>query len=298
MSSFLIHRVSERLLMNHIQAETIARPPRELRFKRRVRLGTSFRELWRARELVRALVERQLRARYKQALLGFAWALIPPVVMTVVLTFFVQRVVEIQTQGVPYALFTYVALLPWNFFSSSVTQASGSLLANKDLLNKMYCPREVFPLSSLVVAAVDMAAALLPLGILFVAYAFSPKLTALWFPVLFAVQVAFTLSVSLITSALVVYARDLRYAVPIVLQFGLFASPIAYGLEAIPRSLHPLYSAFNPMAPVIDGYRRTVLLGEPPAWDLLLVGALTALLLLVVGFFIFKRLEAGFADVA
>jgi ABC-type polysaccharide/polyol phosphate export permease len=284
--------------MSRIEVEAIASPPRELRFKRRVRLGASLRELWRARELVRALAERQLRARYKQALLGFAWAIIPPLIMMVVLNFFVQRVVDVQTRGIPYPLFSYVALLPWTFFSGSIGLASGSLIGNQDLLNKVHCPREVFPLAGVVTATADMTVALLPFGVLLVAYSFAPKITILFVPVLFAVQVAFTLAVALLLSALVVYVRDLRHALPIIIQLGLFATPIAYGIEEIPRSLRVVYSAFNPLAPVIDGYRRTVLLGEPPAWDLLLPGALTAFLLLAVAFLVFKRLETGFADVA
>jgi ABC-2 type transport system permease protein/lipopolysaccharide transport system permease protein len=284
--------------MSQIEVEAIASPAKELRYKRRVRLGASLQELWRARELVRALAERQLRARYKQALLGFAWAVIPPLIMMVVLSFFVQRVVDVQTRGIPYPLFSYVALLPWTFFAGSIGLASGSLIGNKDLLNKVHCPREVFPLASVVTATVDMAVALLPLGVLLAVYSFVPNITTLYVPVLFAVQVAFTLAVSLFLSALVVYVRDLRHALPIIIQLGLFATPIAYGIEEIPRSLRVWYSALNPLAPVIDGYRRTVLLGEPPAWDLLLPGTLSAFLLLAVAFFVFKRLETGFADVA
>jgi ABC-type polysaccharide/polyol phosphate export permease len=284
--------------MRNVDAGTIEGPPKDLRFKRKVRLGASIRELWGARELVRALAERQLRARYKQALLGVAWALIPPVLMTVVLSLFVQRVVQIQTHGVPYPLFSYVALLPWMFFSGAVSQASGSLLGNKDLLNKVHCPREVFPLAGIVTATVDMFVAMIVLVLLFARYTFLPKPTMVWVPVLFSVQVAFTLGVGLLISALVVYVRDLRHAIGIVLQLGLFATPIAYGIEEIPRSLLVTYSFLNPLAPVIDGYRRTVLFGEPPAWDLLLPGAITAFLLLAVAFLVFKRLETGFADVA
>lgn len=272
-------------------------PPRELRFKRRIRLGASVLELWRARELIRALAERQLRARYKQALLGVAWAVIPPVLLMVVMSLFVQRVADVQTDGIPYPLFSYVALIPWSFFSSSISQATGSLAGNTDLLNKVHFPREVFPVAGTATAGVDMVVALIPLGILFVAYSFLPKLTTVWVPLLLAVQVAFTLGVGLLMSALTVYVRDVRHALPLVIQFGLFATPIAYGMEQIPPSLRLPYSFLNPLAPVIDGYRRTVLLGEPPAWNLLLAGAITAFLLLAVAFFLFKRLEAGFADV-
>lgn len=284
--------------MDRIDAPAVERPPRQLRFKRRIGLGASIQELWRARELIRALVERQLRARYKQALLGVAWAIIPPLVLTVAMSLFVQRVVSIDTRGTPYPLFAYVALIPWSFFSSSITQASVSLAGNTDLLDKVHFPREVFPVAGVITATVDMMIALLPLAILFVAYSFVPQVTALWFPVLFAVQAAFTLGFALLISALTVYVRDVRHALPLLIQFGLFVTPIAYGMEQIPASRRVLYSALNPLAPVIDGYRRTVLFGQPPDWNLLLPGALTAILLLVVSLFVFKRLEGGFADVA
>ena len=277
--------------------EIPAAPPADLRFRRRVRLGAMLRDLWRARELVRALAERQLRARYKQAVLGFAWALIPPVVLMVVLSVFVQRVVDVPTGGVPYPLFSYVALVPWTFFATSVTAASASILTSMELINKIYAPREVFPLASIVTSGVDALVGLLALVLLFIIYTFVPAPTSIWVPVLVLVQLAFTVGVCLALSALVVFLRDLRHAVPVIVQLGLFATPIAYGMDQIPPSLRLPYSILNPLAPIIDGYRRTVLLGKPPQFELLLAGAVTSFALLAVGFIVFKRLEAGFADV-
>ena len=277
--------------------EIPAAPPADLRFRRRVRLAAMLKDLWRARELVRALAERQLRARYKQAVLGFAWALIPPVVLMVVLSVFVQRVVDVPTGGVPYPLFSYVALVPWTFFATAVTAASASILTSMELINKIYAPREVFPLASIVTSGVDAIVGLLALVLLFIVYTFVPAPTSIWVPVLVLVQLAFTVGVCLALSALVVFLRDLRHAVPVIVQLGLFATPIAYGMDQIPPSLRLPYSILNPLAPVIDGYRRTVLLGEPPQFGLLLAGAVTSFALLAVGFIVFKRLEAGFADV-
>jgi ABC-type polysaccharide/polyol phosphate export permease len=282
----------------NLSAEIPSSPPADLRFRRPVRPLAAVRELWQARELLRALVERQLRSRYKQAFLGFAWALIPPVTMMLVLSLFVQRAVRIETQGVPYPLFSYVALLAWNFFANAVSGATGSLLGNIALLNKVYCPREVFPLSSTVTAAVDATIGLSVLAVLFVVHTFVPKETVIWVPVLLAVLVAFTLGVGLIMSSLVVYLRDLRHVLPMIIQLGLLATPIAYGMNKIPPNLRVPYSAVNPLAPVIDGLRRTMLLGQQPAWDLLAAGATTSFLLLGVGFILFKKLETGFTDVA
>ena len=135
-------------------------PPAELRFRRRIRVGASLRELWLSRELIRSLAERDLRARYNQAFLGFAWAILTPVALMVVFTVFFQGVAKIDTGGVPYALFAYVGLVPWTFFSTSVSQGGQSLLTNTNVLTKVYCPREVFPLASVVVAAVDAVIAL------------------------------------------------------------------------------------------------------------------------------------------
>jgi ABC-type polysaccharide/polyol phosphate export permease len=273
-------------------------PPPEIRFRYRLRLGRSLRELWRSRELVRSLAERELRARYKQAVLGFAWAILTPVALMLVFTVFFQGVADVDTGGAPYALFAYLGLLPWTFFSISMNQGGQSLIQNISLLNKVYCPREVFPLASVAVAATDTAVALLPLGILFATLGFAPKATSAWVPVLLAIQVAFTVGLTLIISAVVTYLRDLRHALPVFLQLGLFATPVAYGIDVVPRAYRVLYAALNPLAPVIDGYRRTVLHGLPPDWHLLLPGAITAVAVLVAGYLVFKRLEKGFADVA
>jgi ABC-type polysaccharide/polyol phosphate export permease len=281
-----------------LYTELPSSPPAELRFRRAIQPFAALRELWQARELVRALVERQLRARYKQALLGFAWALIPSVVMMLVLTFFVSKAVTIQTGGIPYPLFSFVALLAWSFFASSISGASGALLGNIALLNKVYCPREVFPVSTTITAGVDAILGLSVLTILFVIHTFMPKATVVWVPVLLVVLVAFTLGVGLIMSSLTVYLRDLRHVLPMITQLGLLATPIAYGMNKIDPDLRLGYSAVNPLAPVIDGLRRTILLGQQPAWDLLAAGAVTSFLLLGVGFVLFKRLETGFTDVA
>ncbi|MGH8824602.1 MAG: ABC transporter permease [Jiangellaceae bacterium] len=275
-----------------------AGPPSELIFHRVMRPLTMLRELWAGRELIVVLTEREIRARYKQTKVGFAWALLTPFLLMVVFTVFFQRVADVETGGIPYPLFSYIALLPWTFFSGALAKGAVSITQNLTLLNKVYCPREVFPLAAVAIAAVDTTIAVSILGILFAIYQFMPHIESLWVPVLMMVQLAFTIGVTLILSACVVYLRDIRQILPMILQFGLFATPIGYGLEVIPRELLPLYSALNPLGPVIDGYRRTVLLGEPPQLGLLAIGAFSAFLLLVFGYLLFKRMETNFADVA
>jgi ABC-type polysaccharide/polyol phosphate export permease len=273
-------------------------PPPELLFRLRVNLPAAVREVWRTHGLVRTLAERDFRVRYKQAFLGLAWTVLTPFALMVVFTLFFQRLAKVDTGGAPYALFAYLGLLPWTFFSTSVSQGGQSLVANSQLVNKVYCPREVFPLASVVVAAVDTGIATVMLGLLFVVTSFMPKATTVWVPVLLAVQVAFTCGVTLITASALVFLRDLRHVLPIALQLGLFATPVAYGMSVIDPSLRVLYSALNPLGPVIDGYRRTILLGLPPDWHLLVPGAVTSVVVLALGYLMFKRLEPGFADYA
>jgi ABC-type polysaccharide/polyol phosphate export permease len=284
-----------------VRAETLAAtgPPPELRFRRRVRLLGSLRELWYARELVRSLAERDLRARYKQAVLGFSWAVVTPLLLMVAFSLVFPRVAKIPTGGVPYPLFTYLGLIPWTFFSTSVTHGGGSIVTNSALLNKIYCPREIFPMGSVAVAAVDGVISTGVLCVLFVVFGFAPQPEAYWVPVLLAVQIVFTLAVAMVISAVMVYLRDIRHVLPIALQLGLFVTPVAFSLDQlVPARLQPLYVALNPLGEVIDGYRRTILHGQQPEWDLLGIAAASATLLFLSGYALFKRLETGFADVA
>jgi ABC-type polysaccharide/polyol phosphate export permease len=273
-------------------------PPSDLIFRRVVRPAAMLRELWSRRELVTVLTERDLRARYKQTKVGFAWALVTPFVMMVVFTVFFKHVANVRTPGIPYPLFSYVGLLSWTFFSGAIGKGALSIVSNLTLLNKVYCPREVFPISSVAIAGVDTAIAVSILGVLFVIYRFMPHLDSFWVPALMLIQLAFTLGLTVLLSGLVVYLRDIRQLLPMGLQLGLFATPVGYPLTDIPRSWWPWYSALNPLAPVIDGYRRTVLYGVPPRLDLVAIAAASSLVVLVAGYLAFKRMETGFADVA
>jgi ABC-type polysaccharide/polyol phosphate export permease len=281
-----------------VPAATIEGPPPDLVYRRLVRPWAMLRELWGSRELVVVLAEREFRARYKQTKLGFAWSILTPILLMVVFSLFFQRVADVDTNGVPYPLFTYVALLPWTFFNDSVSKGATSITMNLSLVNKVYCPREVFPLSTVAMAAVDTVIATGVLGILFAAYTFMPTGGVVWLPVLLAIQVAFTVGVALVLSAFVVYFRDLRQVTPMALQLALFATPVAFGLESFPAGWRPLYSAINPLVPVIDSYRKTILFGQAPPGGLLAIAAVSALVWLVGGYLLFKRLETGFADVA
>jgi len=278
-------------------AEQLTAPPAELRFRRRIDLVGSVKEVWRARGMIRTLAERDLRVRYKQAVLGFAWAIVTPIVMMLVFTLLIRRALTVDTGGAPYQLFSYLGLLPWGFFTAIVSGGGNSLVANTALMNKIHCPREVFPVASLVVASFETAIQALMLGVLFIVFGYAPKAQAVWALLLLPIQVAFALGAALIVSSIIVYLRDVRHALPIILQLGLFATPVAYGIEIIPQHLRWLYALLNPLGPVIDGYRRTILLGKLPDWDLVGLAAITATIVLFGGFALFKRLETGFADV-
>lgn len=284
------------------EASRPTEPRAEIWFRRRISLTAAVRELWHFRELVVTLAERDLRVRYKQAVLGIAWAVITPVLMMIAFTLVFGHFAKINTHtpGVPYALFSYVGLLPWTFFSTALSAGGMSLVANTTLLNKLYCPREVFPIAALIDAAVDGIIAALVLLVLFPIEGFAPKIEIFYLPLLLIPLIAFTLGITLAVSAVLVYMRDLRMILPLIIQMGLFATPVMYSSATLFKSNGAVvaYSAVNPLVPVLDGLRRTALQGLDPNWLSLGVGTASSLLVLLGGFILFKRLETGIADVA
>jgi ABC-type polysaccharide/polyol phosphate export permease len=272
-------------------------PDPEWVFKRRVSLMQATRELWGARLLVWSLAERNLRARYAQALLGFAWAIISPLALLVAITVLFDKVGDVDTGGAPPILFNYVGLIGWTFFATTMSNASTVIINNLALINKISCPREVFPLSAVAMSIVDTALSLSALAVLFAVVGYAPSAMSIWIPVIFLVQFVFVIGSAILVSVLTVYFRDLRNALPLVIQLGLFATPVAYGLDIIPANIRWWYCLY-PLAPVIDAYRRTILFGQAPQWDLMLPGAIGAVLTLVGGFWLFKKMEVRIADVA
>jgi ABC-2 type transport system permease protein/lipopolysaccharide transport system permease protein len=274
-------------------------PPAELRWRASAGLVRPLREAWGARELIRTLAERDIRARYKQAVLGFTWAFVQPLSLVLVFTVLSKRVgfADATHPGVPYPLFAYVGLLGWGFFAGAVSAGGLSLVNNTALLNKVYCPRQAFPIAGTAVAAVDTIVSLAALVVMSIVYGFVPRVTSLWVPVIALVQVMFTVAVALVVAAVVVYVRDVRNVLPLLLQIGLFATPVAYSLSAVPSQWRLAYSIVDPLAPVIDGYRRAVLYGQAPEWSLLGPAAAVSALLLMLAITFFSRLESGMADV-
>ena len=258
--------------------------------------AVDLRALWRYRELLYFLTWRDIKVRYKQTVLGAAWAVIQPVMTMLVFTIFFGRLGGMdQHASAAYPIFVYAALLPWQFFASSVTQGGQSLVTSANLISKVYFPRLIVPLASVGGGLVDMAISFGVMLCLMVWYGvpFTASLLALPLCVLGTIVAA--VGVATFLSALTVAYRDFRYVVPFLVQIWMFASPVAYPFEKVPERWQLLY-AVNPMAGLISAY-RSALLGEPFAWGAISVSVGTAVVCLVVGAVYFRRVERRFADI-
>ena len=279
-----------------------AEPPAQLLYRHRSNLLPSLKELWARREMIFTLAERDIRASYKQATLGVAWALINPVayliIFTVVFTHLTHAVRTSETGGLPYAVYAYPGILAWNYLANSLSAGGNSMLTNVALLQKTYFPRACFPLSQMVEAAVYTLIGLLPLAIVLAIYGVAPKAETVLVPLLALVELAFSAGVVLALSALVVYVRDLVQVIGLLTQMGMLATPVIWPFSRVPAHWQLLYGFFNPLGPVIDDIRRTMLLGQAPHWSPLAAAAIGALCYLMGGYAIFKRLEVGFADIS
>jgi lipopolysaccharide transport system permease protein len=255
----------------------------------------AFGELWQARELLYFLVWRDVKVRYKQTVLGAAWAILQPLAAMLIFTVVFGRVVKVASDGVPYALFTYVGLLPWTYFAQAVTQQANSLIGSAHLVTKVYVPRVILPLAAGVGALIDLAIAFVILVPLMAWSGVAPAPAALLAPafVLLGVGAAFAAGIWL--AALNVRYRDVRYALPFFIQLGLFATPVVYPSSLLSEPWRTV-SGLNPMTGVVEGLRWS-LLGTPFPGRALLVSAVSVLILLVAGLTFFQRVEDEFADV-
>ncbi|MBE7190732.1 ABC transporter permease [Jatrophihabitans endophyticus] len=273
-----------------------AEPPREIRARARADIIGSLRELWRRRELIRVLTTRDFIARYKQTFLGVGWSVLAPLAIVLALSLFLRRFTNPRTGGAPYELWTFTGLIPWSFFSGALSAGVVCLLANQPLLNKVRCPREVFPFAAVALTAIDTLISVLTLSVMFAVTTTLPSSTAYWVPVIALAQVPAVFGIAVLGAIVVVYLRDLRNIVPLILQFGLFVTPIAFGLEQVPSRWRLLYCFANPVAPIIDSYRRVLLLDQAPQWRLLGAGAISGVVLFVVAMKAFRKYERGIAD--
>jgi lipopolysaccharide transport system permease protein len=254
------------------------------------------RELWRYRELLFFLAWRDIKVRYKQTVLGLAWAVLQPVLTMIVFTLFFGRLAGVQSDGVPYSLFTFVGLVPWTFFAYGLAQAANSVIASQALISKIYFPRILLPIATILSGVVDFLVALVVLFVLLVYYDVSIGARALWLVPLTLLTFVTALAVGFWLSALNVKYRDVRYLVPFITQLWLFATPIVYSSSLLSDRWRALY-AVNPMVGVVEGFRWALLgIGRSPT-SVVAVSAAVAVAVLLAGIAYFQHTEVAFADI-
>jgi len=253
-------------------------------------------ELWEYRELLYFLTWRDIKVRYKQTVLGAAWAIIQPFFTMVVFSLFFGKLAKVPSDGIPYPIFAYAALVPWNFFAQGLTQSSDSLVGSANLIKKVYFPRLAIPISTVISGSVDFILAFTVLLGMIVYYGMSPSAKVLWLPLLLLLAVTTSLGVGLWLSALNVQFRDVKYTVPFLTQFWMFATPIAYPSSLLHEPWRTVYG-LNPMVGVVEGFRWALLGTKTAPGPMILVSALAAVMILVGGAFYFRRMEKTFADV-
>ena len=254
-------------------------------------------ELWRYRDLFRFLVWRDIKIRYAQSILGIGWAIIQPLFSMVIFTIIFGRFVRVDSEGLPYAIFSYAALVPWSYFSSALTGASESLINQVELLTKVYFPRVAIPVAPVLGKLIDFAISFLILFGLMAWYRVQPTWWALFSPVLVLLMMITAAGMGLWLTALAIQYRDIKYGLNFFVQLMMYASPVVYPTSVVPESLRLLYG-INPMVGVIEGFRSALLGTNPMPWDLLGIGTLIALVLFISGAIYFRRMERVFADVA
>jgi lipopolysaccharide transport system permease protein len=256
-----------------------------------------WRDVFRYRELFFMLARRDVAVRYKQTAIGVLWAVLRPLLTMMVFTLVFGRIAKLPSNGVPYALLVFSGMVPWYFFSSSVSESSGSLISNSNLLSKVYFPRILVPSSSVLVAAVDFLIAMALLLLTMLYFGVWPSWRLLTLPLFLAVAFSSSLGIGLWLSALNVRYRDFQFVVPFILQFGLYLSPVGFSSSVVPPQWTLVY-AMNPMVGVIDGFRWAILGGDfSLRWDVQVISVMVGFTLLITGIAFFRRFERGMADV-
>jgi lipopolysaccharide transport system permease protein len=256
----------------------------------------NLRDVWAYRELVWFMVWRDVKVRYKQTLLGMLWAVIQPVLTMIVFTFLFGRVAKVPTDGIPYPIFSYTALLPWGLFVTALNQGSRSLVAHNNMITKIYFPRLILPLSSVLAGLVDFAIAFLVLIVLMIIYGTRPAWSMIWTLPLFLVLAILTaLGVALWLSAFNVRYRDVNHALPFIAQIWFFLTPVAYSASVVSEQWRLIYS-LNPMAGVVNGFRWGLLGAGTGPDTALWISIVISFVILVTGLFYFRSMERTFAD--
>ena len=254
------------------------------------------RELWLYRELLFFLAWRDIKLRYKQTALGAAWAILQPLLTMVIFSVIFGQLAKLPSDGIPYPIFTYAALLPWQLFSFALTNSSNSLINSQNLISKVYFPRLIIPLASTLAGLMDFAIAFLVLLGLMAYYHITPTMAILYLPLFLLLALLSALAVGVWLSALSVEYRDVRYIVPFLTQFWMYATPIAYASSLIPENWRLLYG-LNPMTGVVEGFRWALLGIQASGGSMILVSAAVVVVMFISGLYYFRRMENNFADV-
>ncbi len=252
-------------------------------------------ELWAYREFVYFLTWRDIKVRYKQTVLGAAWAIIQPVLTMLVFSLFFGRLAKVPSDGLPYPLFVYAALVPWTLFANSLSQSSNSLVGNAHLLTKVYFPRLIIPISAVASQILDFVLAFIVLLGMMIYYGIGLKYQAFWLPCLLLLSLVTALGAGLWFSALNVHYRDVRYVIPFIVQFWMFATPIAYPSSLLSERWRMIYG-LNPMVGVVEGFRWALLGQKSIPAPMILVSSIASVSMLIAGAFYFRRMEKTFAD--
>jgi lipopolysaccharide transport system permease protein len=253
-------------------------------------------ELWEYRDLYSFLIWRDIKVRYAQSVLGVGWAVIQPLVLMIVFTVIFGRLVEVNSDGAPYPVFSYSGLVPWTYFSTAIIGATGSLTAAGTMLDKVYFPRLVLPMAPVLSRLIDFAIAMLLLFALMVWYGISPTMWILTLPLLVFLMMLAAAGIGMWLTALAVQFRDINYGLPLVLQLVMYASPVVYPTSAVPEQ-YRIYYALNPVVGVVEGFRSALIDTIPMPWDLLAIGTAVSAVLFATGILYFRRMERKFADV-
>ncbi|MBC7900775.1 MAG: ABC transporter permease [Saprospiraceae bacterium] len=261
----------------------------------RGRIPVNLREIWHYRDLLYILSARDIKVRYKQTLLGAAWAIIQPLFTMLIFSLFFGKLAGLPSDNVPYPLFAYAGLLPWTFFSNAITNSGNSLVGNSNLITKVYFPRMIIPMASVASGLLDFVIAFGLLVVLMFYYGVGLSVNILMLPVLVVLTSLLAVGVGMWMSALNVKYRDIRYALPFVIQLGLFATPIIYPSSMVPEKWR-LLLALNPMTGLIEAY-RSAFFGKPFDWIALGISAVLTVLILVYAAYSFRKMENTFADV-
>lgn len=255
-----------------------------------------FKEIWRYKDLLYFLTLRGIKARYAQSILGVSWAIIQPLFSTIVFTLVFGGLAKVDSDGMPYFLFSYLALWPWNYFSGTLTESANSLIQNANMITKVYFPRMVLPLSAILSKLLDFLIAFVVVIVLLIYFQVTPGWGLLILPVLILQLLMTSLGIGMFLSALAVKYRDVKHALSFIVQLLLYAAPVVYSTNAVPEKYIPFY-ILNPMVGVIEGF-RAAFLNRPIPWEWIWPGSILSVIFFVFGMMYFRRMERIFADVA